>query len=420
MTTAPLDLVAPATLPPLAPTWPAAHVLLDAEDTLACVRELSASHDFDAGVVVCHPGPHNGTDAALAEDVLVALGKRPGGLVEEGLRRRDSWDLASAWLRAERVRHLVILRAHRLPAASWCRLTELAASLDLAVWLVVHRFGLDPAHQDALHGRSQVRAWRAVLPVLAAGSLAAVGSSPFPTVPDAEFPTFRAVTRRLLPPADFARVDDVYRAAHAKARNEARLWRRMAGSPRSAAALIQRMTVDAASSAEVYTRIRGIQAAFFLHGLLLQLRLRNGIPSSWQTTSTTPRFTPATIARLRLLHSPTAAAALTLARATGLDAKGLAGLRSDALVATADHGYLVRDGNTGLHVPAAVSGAIRAHLTATGAPDDDQPAPALFPGTTGQLQKLLDTAGARAGTNTGPGPVHVVEILDVSGPATSQ
>lgn len=37
----------------------------------------------------------------LGADVLVALGKRPGGLVAEEVSRRG-WELAGMWLRAER------------------------------------------------------------------------------------------------------------------------------------------------------------------------------------------------------------------------------------------------------------------------------------------------------------------------------
>jgi hypothetical protein len=65
--------------------------------------------------------------------------------------RRRAWALARVWLAAERVRHLVVLRAHLLSAARWA---DLAALLDPAgvanVWLVAHRFGLDPRHQAEL------------------------------------------------------------------------------------------------------------------------------------------------------------------------------------------------------------------------------------------------------------------------------
>jgi len=80
----------------------AVELLVDADDTAACVAELNARHDLDAGVAVCHPSPGAATLPALGEDVLVALGKRPA--VERVSRR--AWELAGLWLRAERIGHL--------------------------------------------------------------------------------------------------------------------------------------------------------------------------------------------------------------------------------------------------------------------------------------------------------------------------
>ncbi len=77
----------------------------------------------DSGVVVCHPQPGAGARATLGEDLLVALGKRPGGPAAEGLARRV-WELAGLWLRAERPTHLVVLRAHRLPVSRWRDLAD--------------------------------------------------------------------------------------------------------------------------------------------------------------------------------------------------------------------------------------------------------------------------------------------------------
>ncbi|MEU8993207.1 hypothetical protein AB0C98_43665, partial [Streptomyces sp. NPDC048558] len=62
----------------------AVGVLVDPDDTGECVAELGARHDPDHGVVVCHPRSGAAPLPVLGEDVLVALGKRPGGLVAEG------------------------------------------------------------------------------------------------------------------------------------------------------------------------------------------------------------------------------------------------------------------------------------------------------------------------------------------------
>ncbi len=58
---------------------PTVELLVDPDDTGECVAELGARHDLERGVAVCHPRPGAAPLPVLGEDVLVALGKRPGG-----------------------------------------------------------------------------------------------------------------------------------------------------------------------------------------------------------------------------------------------------------------------------------------------------------------------------------------------------
>ena len=97
-------------------------VLTDPDDSPACIDELSAHHDLERGVVVCLPHPGAGARRQLGVDLLIALGKPPGGPAAEGWSGRAS-ELAGLWLRAERVADLVVLRAERLPPDRWADLT---------------------------------------------------------------------------------------------------------------------------------------------------------------------------------------------------------------------------------------------------------------------------------------------------------
>ncbi|MGH3505090.1 MAG: hypothetical protein ACRDQA_29985 [Nocardioidaceae bacterium] len=81
-------------------------------DDVACVRALTALHDIDAGLLVCHPQP-GATWPFLVGDLLHSLGKHHRALARERCTRA-AVDLLRVWLRAEQIRHLVLLRAHLL------------------------------------------------------------------------------------------------------------------------------------------------------------------------------------------------------------------------------------------------------------------------------------------------------------------
>lgn len=108
----------------------------DPDDDLGCVRHLTALHDLAAGRVVCHPTP-GATWPVLVRDLLEALGKRRDGLAR-ARRVLDGAALVRIWMRAERVGHLVVLRAHRLRPQLVEALAELAAAAAVTVWLIWH------------------------------------------------------------------------------------------------------------------------------------------------------------------------------------------------------------------------------------------------------------------------------------------
>ena len=205
-------------------------VLSDPGDSPQAVAELAGRHDLDRGVAVCQPHPGATSPELLARDLLVALGKLTGALAAEHLSRRG-WELAALWLAAEQVRHLIVLRADRLPAGCW---SELAAAAGVRVWLLTAK--MTPGQRAALEacataGPAAHRPWHAALAELPAAGGSRTGGYGFPAVPDAEFPLFRATAARLLDPAAFAQVDTVYRDTYARACGHNAALRHVSGGP---------------------------------------------------------------------------------------------------------------------------------------------------------------------------------------------
>lgn len=367
---------------------PRVRLLIDPADTVDCVCALAARHRPREGVVVCHPLPDVDNQTVLADDLLVALGKRPGALAAEGLLRRG-WELAGLWLRAERTAHLVVLRAHLLPAVRWRDLIELVAAAGAVLWLVSHRVGLDPAHRAVLaeHGVAPAgQPWRDALAALTPTpdrASAEPDPRPFPTVPDVDFPTFRATARRVLDPEAFARVDAVYRATLTAARGEAHtlqvMARRTAADTQTAVeATIQRMTVNATSEAEVLTRLRAAQAGFFREGTLLRVHLYRHRSRGLPGFSLRPRLPAAVADRLHAICAPAPAGAMAIRVVTGFSIDVLVRLRVGDVI---DRGQDIdiRASGGRWRIPAPIASLVRATLADNPADLAGRPDLPLFP-----------------------------------------
>ncbi|MGH3098878.1 MAG: hypothetical protein ACRDMV_23065 [Streptosporangiales bacterium] len=274
--------------------------VLDSHDDVACIRALTALHSFDARLLVCHPPP-GATWPVLVGDLLHGLGKHHHALARERGTRAGT-ELLRVWLRAEQIRHLVLLRAHLLRPGMLAQLAELAAAAGVRLWPVWH-------HPDPPPTAAPSMPWQAAAAAL------------------------RADARQW--PA--AGQPDAYAEAFAAARIEARRWQPPA-APTSErrpsycnppiqhtkpgctrAALVQRLTIDAATPAELGVRLRAAQAGFTAEGL--HLSLPDTSPAALSLLG--PRLTPATMRRLRRLVCPATAAAVMLGLATDAEASVL-------------------------------------------------------------------------------------------------
>jgi hypothetical protein len=376
----------------------------DAYDTFRFVADLACR---PAGRVVCHPPPQASSSTWFAVDLLLALGKRFDAVRVERATRR-SWQLVVTWMLAECVRDLFVLRADWLAGARWQELINLARRCRLRLWLVVHRPNLSLAHRGILlelpHQRLALHQFRdrwcpvedQSQPPQAEGSpdvepssraatadsveeLASV-SPPFPEVPGDEFYIFRAACRRLLDGAAFRRVDEVHQQSQhdtdvwlqVQLRSQRRpqpvpmifdtnveLTEREPAQPTLAdvGAFLQQLTATSSCAAETLVRLRGAQAAFFLHGFLLSLQLGSGTHPG--PADLRPTMDPSVADRLRGLCTARLTAAMTLALVTEMTSAQLCQLNLADIAADAD---AVWADDCWFAIPTYARSLVRAHV----------------------------------------------------------
>ncbi len=112
------------------------RVVVDPDDDLSTLRAVGTLHARPFGQIVCEVDPTTTADT-LAEYVLDALGKTTGPA-------RNAWPRARALLAAERIEHLVLVRAHLLSYPALRRLCDHSAAAETSLWLLAA--GEEPGH----------------------------------------------------------------------------------------------------------------------------------------------------------------------------------------------------------------------------------------------------------------------------------
>jgi len=261
---------------------------MDPTDDVRVTASLLERHDPARGLVVVHPTPATSSPTALAYDVLVALDRPVSRLEAEhltGIAR--PWQAVAVWMATDQVKDLIVIRAERLSASTWNRLIRLCRDTDSRLTLVCHtrqipeRLGVvltgidhhvltDLAEALALHEP-------AYPPVLRMEPRSGrQDTEQLPDLPAAGVAHFRAEAYRRLDAAAFARVDAAYRYGRQKAYD----W--LSGpAPEETYAGTEHVQLfltglvhDSPTRAHTLARLRGAQAGFLAHGLLL------GVPSA--------------------------------------------------------------------------------------------------------------------------------------------
>jgi hypothetical protein len=135
------------------PGRPVVRVLLDPGDQVRVSVGLLERHDPAGGLVVVHPTPGLSSLAAIAHDVLAALGRSIRRLKAERLAgSAQAGRAVVAWLVADQIEDLVVLRADRLSAAGWDWLLAVCRRTGTRLLLICHVQAVPPALAEVLEG----------------------------------------------------------------------------------------------------------------------------------------------------------------------------------------------------------------------------------------------------------------------------
>ncbi|WP_406500157.1 hypothetical protein OG936_37340 [Streptomyces sp. NBC_00846] len=122
---------------------PAVTVLIDKHDHPVWTAAAHTAHEPALGRLTVDPSPVNGAPAALAHDLLYALGKRlPQGGETYGTwadSQRPAWDAVSAWILTHHMRHLIVCRTNHLTHARFRQLLALRERCGIRLTLLWHR-----------------------------------------------------------------------------------------------------------------------------------------------------------------------------------------------------------------------------------------------------------------------------------------
>jgi hypothetical protein len=322
-------------------------VLLDPGDDVQVTAGLLDSHDPACGRVVVHPTPGSPGPQALAHDLLGALGRAVSRLdAEQLVGEAAAWRAVTAWVVTGQVEELVVLRADRLSAAAWTRVLGLGRDTGCRVLLVCHAPQI-PAHLGAVlagtgcqllaglaHALHGARPRPAPRPDAAAE--AGPDAADLPRFVHPHIRNYRSKAFAQLGPTGFARTDAVYRHG----RDAACHWLSTRPGPgpaavggQSAQLFLTWLVHDSPGRHHTLARLRGAQAGFRRHGLMLSIppshRLLDVLSGPGLNA---PLVTTAAAGQIRAgVAHPVIAAGIAVVLITGVQPLALASTPWDAL-----------------------------------------------------------------------------------------
>ncbi|WP_240649064.1 hypothetical protein [Streptomyces sp. Z26] len=330
------------------------RLLLDGDDDYAVHRAAYQWADPASGRITVDPTPHTTSPAYLARDVLRAMG-RDGFLRPEAERMSTdpAWRAVTCWTLNCGLDEVIVLRAHRLTTERLRRLAAWHADTGIRLTLLVHT----PEQTDFQRLLDHLTAAELVDVVTIRGTAAvleAIGPAatgrrsgppphdhayPLPVLPRSSVAAFRADCWRRQNATDFAHSDGQYRAGYAAARTW--LARTLPPPPASDGGIesadgpaeptpftlqetealrlfLARLTVSSPSAAHTVARVRGAQAGFLSHSVLLNVP--DDLTSCAGPGLTTVPITPRTVHTITVrLPNPLRAAAIAALLFTGTE-----------------------------------------------------------------------------------------------------
>lgn len=295
---------------------PAGFVVNDLEDGPETTALLLEANEGAVGALCLLVDPTSSGCNALEPLVAWTLGRNdPWG----GRARHET----AAWVRACRVRELVVARAHLATPAFWERACALADRCQVRVWFLCQGMIASRAQRAVAEARAlasaELAAVESRLEELEQRSLAKASRDALPRVPRASFLHFLSEARDSLASEEFARVERVYDDAFREAA-------RLASSTRvdtvRTARLLRRLLAESGSREEALTRLVACQAAYFSVGISLRAEPARVLAQ----IGTQPAFAHA-LAAIAREPRPSYAALTALILEGGLSSAELVGLR---------------------------------------------------------------------------------------------
>jgi hypothetical protein len=334
-------------------------LVLDPDDDpqrAAFTRTLNSTSD---GRLVAEIRPGTRRLMWIARVLAEALGKSVD--VSSTTRNQNLlWERTTAWIAGEQIRDIIIDRAHQLGRREWDALVELAATSNSRLWFIVQQptlaRGLNDAVRDwairPLDWPTYQANWdTAEIPGEAPDS---VEKKAFAAVPDDDFLTFLGTSEMILDRSHYREVEAVFE----RARQATASWLGGCGDTPEDWSRRVRATVEAgATLPEAVSALRGIQTAFFLGGLWLQVDLRK-LKLGFNAAGSI-KFDDELAARLRHYSNPTWAAAAAIRAITGCALTALIELPIGAIDKDAT---TISVGRREHQVPNCARGIIRAQL----------------------------------------------------------
>jgi hypothetical protein len=324
---------------------PATYTVLNPDIKPRTMAGLLGLHDLERGVVVCHPVPPRERTGHLARDVLYALGKHPsipgwpGGPV-------TAKRLSVAWLRAEQITDVLLVRADLFTPSKLVDLTELSRAAEARTWLL---FDSSRAHRRANESLGASPAARVRIKPRAGQSSTSVKGAhvkrwrtPSPWIA-------RAAATYLLPFDQFDCVDARIRTGFENTHRWVTANRRRL-TPATTERFLDILTSDSSPQYR-YARKVGANSALLQHGLaseILDRKPRRAI------VTCDPTYAQAR--EIRRHSHPASAALKALALLTDLDVEMLEYLTPDQIIPTPSGVLLGK-----YHIKGAGAAALRAH-----------------------------------------------------------